>query len=638
VAIVVMDNREKITSCNPVFEELFGYTEPEIIGKDLADVFMMEGLAEELKISYEEAKKHPIHLTKNRRKKDGNFITAEISMSAITVNDEIAGFVCIYHDISELLKAQMEAEEANRLKSEFLANMSHEIRTPMNGVMGMLELALGTKLTIEQRDYLSTSLQSAEALLALINDILDFSKIEAKHLDLESIPFNLRTTIEDIAYTMAAKAQSKGLELICQIDPELSIDFYGDPARIRQILVNLTGNAIKFTEKGEIEIHAEMIKETKTTTVIRFSVRDTGIGIPKDRQVAVFNRFTQADGSTTRHYGGTGLGLTISKQLVELMGGKIGINSEPNQGSTFWFTLSLRKHILLPIEQTSEQVHPETIQGIHILGVDDNTTNRTILAKMLIGFGCRVQMAENGKMALQMLHEAQKQNDPFTIVLLDMQMPEMDGEEVARIIKSDKLINDTKLIILTSIGLRGDGNRLNEIGCSGYLLKPIKMQMLLESLLNVLEIHLEEKPEMVTRHTIIEKNHTEQRILLVEDNAINQKLAVILLQKAGYSVDVAENGLQAVEKAKQNNYCLILMDVQMPEMDGYETTRSIRKLQKENGAVPIIAMTAGAMKGDRELCLEAGMNDYISKPLNPDLFFTLIKKWTEQSIGNKPHA
>jgi len=630
IAIVILDKQEKVESCNPAFEQLYGYTIAEIVGKKIEDLLSIQKERDEANVFIQQIKLKPTRVIRERATRNGTMVTLEISGASVIVNEEPVGYVVIYHNISEVDKARKEAEEANRAKSEFLANMSHEIRTPMNGVIGMLELALDTELSVDQRDYLSTSLESAEALLTLLNDILDFSKIEAKRLELEKIPFNLRTTVEDVAYTLAGRAQSKGVELICQIDPELYTDLMGDPTRLRQILFNLAGNAIKFTSQGEIVIRAEPFKDLATSTDVRFSVQDTGIGIPLERQKVIFDRFTQADGSTTRQYGGTGLGLTICKQLVEIMGGTIGVESQPGDGSTFWFIIPFEKRPQTDLPQLSARVRPTNIQGIRILGVDDNVTNRIILSKMLTGFGCRVQMAESGQAALDVLHLAQQQSNPFQIVLMDMQMPGMDGEQAAKLIKTDPLLKETKIIILTSMGQQGDTARLQAIGCSGYLLKPVKMQMLLESLISALGLPSDEKPGLITQHSIIEKVREGLRVLLAEDNPINQKLAVILLQKAGYSVDVVENGVQAVEQVKKVRYCVVLMDVQMPEMDGYDATRAIRKWEGKKYHTSIIAMTASAMKGDRELCLEAGMDDYVSKPLRPELLFTTLKQWTKK--------
>jgi len=638
-AIIVLDEKERISSCNPAFENLFGFKQEEIIGDHLDSLITTETtLQEAAQYTQQALTGGNVHGIGKRRRKDGALVDVEIFGVPVIVGEKKIGALAIYHNITELIRAQQEAEEANRAKSEFLANMSHEIRTPMNGVIGMLELALETSLTDEQREYLNISLQSAESLLALINDILDFSKIEAKRMELEKINFNLRTTVEDAAASLAQRAQDKGLELACLIHPDLMSDLKGDPARLRQIIINLIGNAIKFTHQGEIVVRAEPIAQTDSGATVYFSIQDTGIGIPPDRQQSVFERFTQADGSTTRKYGGSGLGLTICKQLVEAMGGEIGVQSSAGVGSTFWFQITFEKQ---PEEKRGTAplvIQPVNLSETRILGVDDNATNRTILTKTVKGFGCRVDTVASGSKAIEVLRNAFGNGDPYQVVLLDMQMPGMDGEQTARAIKGDPVLKDVRIIVLTSIGQRGDAAHLEALGCSGYLLKPVRQHMLFEALEAVLGRKEESEPILITRHLLAEqKQHSNQHILLAEDNSINQKLAVILLNKAGYSVDAVENGLQVIEKVKDGKYNAILMDVQMPEMDGFEATRRIREWETDRHQhIPIIAMTAHAMKGDRERCLAAGMDDYVSKPLEIRILLGVLDRWLQVSDSEEP--
>jgi len=628
-AIVVLDNKGKIQSCNPAFEQLYGYTAKEVFGRDIDQLITTPDTIEEAIAFTEKAHTGLARGNFKRLRKDGSPVDVEVFGVPVVVEGERLGVLGIYHDITDLVSARYAAEEANRAKSEFLANMSHEIRTPMNGIIGMLELALDTTLTSEQRDYLNTSLQSAESLLALLNDILDFSKIEAGRLDLEAIDFDLRTTVEDVAYTLAKRAHDKGLKMACLVNRTIHPDLRGDPGRLRQILVNLVGNAIKFTDEGEIILRADPVTDTPTHGKVRFSVHDTGVGIPRERQNAIFERFTQADGSTTRRYGGTGLGLSITKQLVEAMGGKISVESEPGKGSTFSFELLFEKR---PIEIIKEVSAPVDFHNLKVLCIDDNATSRMILTKTLAGLGCWVSVATSGVEGLEMLRVAARANKPFKLILLDMHMPEMDGEQTARAIKSEPAGQDVKIIVLTSLGERGDVKRLEDLGCSAYLHKPVKQKVLADAIVAVFS----SKPRkgttdrLVTRHTLAEQKHHGMRLLLAEDNAINRKLVTTLLGRTGFTVDAVENGQQVLEKLKTEEYNAILMDVQMPVMDGFETTHRIRELETEKGGhIPIIAMTAHAMKGDRERCIETGMDDYLSKPLQPQALFTVIDRWVQ---------
>lgn len=634
-AIVVFDAAGRVTALNPAFEKLFGYPASEIVGRELnGHITTPETQAEADCLTERVLANETVHLFGKRRRKDGSQVDVEIFAAPVVVAGVRAGSVTIYHDISSLFQAKREAEEASRAKSEFLANMSHEIRTPMNGIMGMLELALDTALTDEQRDYLEMSLQSAESLLTILNDILDLSKIEANCLELEHIPFNLATLVENAAYSMAGRAQEKGLEVICSLPPDLHPHVIGDPGRVRQILVNLLGNAVKFTHEGEILIGAETERETEDTQRVRFSVRDTGIGIPPDRVEQIFERFRQADGSTTRHYGGSGLGLTISKQLIDAMAGEIGVASEPGLGSTFWFSIEFpRSHV--PAEPAElEAQEGITLPHLRVLAVDDNTTNRTVISKMVAGFGCRVETVDSGSHALSALRKAHRSGNPFDLVLLDMQMPRMDGEQTLERIKADAALRRTPIVILTSIGQRSDAARLQRKGCAGYLLKPIKIKTLHDALVSAVsdrgdhDLRLSRPPVRTGAST-----HS-RRLLLAEDNPVNQKLAVIFLERAGFQVDVVDNGRSAVEQMSRSDYHAVLMDVQMPELDGYEATRKIRQQECGGRHTPIIAMTANAMKGDAEMCLQAGMDDYIAKPFELKQLVQVLERWTERPPTN----
>jgi two-component system sensor histidine kinase/response regulator len=627
VAIVTLDASEQVTSCNPAFEALFGFTRAEVINQRVDDLIVPIELRPQAVELTRAALEGGAHATVKRQCKNGKVVDVDLFGAPVIVDGQPQGALAIYHNVSELVRARQEAEQADRAKSEFLANMSHEIRTPMNGVLGMLDLTLETPLTDEQRDYLQTAMDSAEALLALLNDILDFSKIEAHRLELENLDFNLRAVVEDVAYTMAPKANDKGLELACLVPTDFPVMLNGDSNRLRQILMNLTGNAIKFTHQGEVVIRAELVSEDQSHAQVRFSVRDTGIGIPKERQKLIFERFMQADGSTTRRYGGTGLGLAISRQLVQLMGGEIGVESHPETGSNFWFSTRFEKSANPVLEELLE---PISLSGLPILVVDDNATNRLVITRMLGGFGCQANSAASGLEALTLLHKAIEQGQPYFAALLDMQMPEMDGEQVIQAIKNDPSIANTQVIILTSMGRHGDATRLQEIGCIGMLLKPVKQRQLFQMLTSVIGKMTPAVERTAARNDAKRSNShnlTGLEILLAEDNTINQKLAKTILNKAGAHVQVVENGIQAVDLVSQKPFDLILMDVQMPEMDGLEATRQIRLLEGEQKHTPILAMTAHAMQGDREMCLQAGMDGYLTKPLEQSAMFAAIHHW-----------
>ncbi len=631
VAVVILDLEENISSINPAFEVLFGYAAAEVIGKKLDPLVAPESLQEAADLTRTVLDGGTVRGLANRTRKDGTKVDVEFAGVPVIVEGKKQGILAIYYNVSELVEAKRLAEQADRAKSEFLANMSHEIRTPMNGIMGMLELLLDTSLNSEQRDYVSTARDSAEALLGILNDVLDFSKIEAGQLTIDAIEYDLRSTVEGVAHTLVSRAENKGIELACLIDKDVPSRVLGDAGRLRQVLINLVGNAIKFTHEGEVVIRVMVQSKTDKNSTLRFLVSDTGIGIPLDRQKAVFERFVQADSSSTRKYGGTGLGLTISAQLTKMMGGDIGLESEPGKGSTFWFTVTVGN---VKEGSTPLLALPQDLINVPVLIVDDNFTNRTILEKMIKGFGCNAFAVASGKEAINILKSFNELNKPFQLVLLDMQMPEMDGEEVLSRIKSDPALHDTTVIILTSMGQRGDAARLEAMGCNGYLLKPVRQKELFGALLNILGRRNQPedgkgKSSLITRHSLKEQQRGLTHILLAEDNPTNQKLAIRLLQKAGYPVDVVSTGKEAITAVQNKKYKLVLMDVQMPEMDGFEATRRIRELSPEFMNLPIVAMTAYAMSGDRERCLEAGMNDYLSKPLNVDELFKVIEHYSD---------
>ncbi len=536
---------------------------------------------------------------------------------------------------AELRVAKEEAEAATEARSMFLANMSHEIRTPLNGIIGFTTLAERTELTAQQQSYLHKIQVSSNALLSLINDILDFSKIEAGKLDIEYTGFQLQALLEELADLFADRAAQKEIELLIARDADVPSALVGDPLRLRQVLINLLSNALKFTETGEILVQVQLMEQENEHTRLHFSVRDSGIGIPPNKLDTLFDSFTQADGSTTRKYGGTGLGLAICRQLTELMGGVIRAESEPGKGSTFHFELPFKRQA--PGNEKTYRIGVD-LSGLHVLVADDNAMAREILAETMVSFGFRVGTAGDGEEALAQLHAAADEGQPYDLVLMDWKMPRMDGLEASRRIRATPDFRAIPIVMVTAFGREQETEQGESIGIDAFLTKPVQQSLLFDTLMQVFSQATDQTGAtraMVTKRSVRPVGLHGAHLLLAEDNVINQEVAVGILSAEGISVDVANNGREAVEKAGLKPYDAVLMDMQMPEMDGYEAARRIRE-DSTLADLPIIAMTAHAMEGDREKCLDAGMDDYVTKPIDPKQLFAVLGKWVE--VSEDPRA
>jgi len=653
--ILIADCDSIIRWVNPAFTALTGYTTEEVVGQHtrlLKSGRHDDAFYQDLYATILAGKVWQGEII--NRRKDGTLYTEEMTITPVLDEaGQITHFVSVKQDIT--IRKQMESELASardaalataKLKSEFLANMSHEIRTPMNGIIGMAGLLKDTPLTPEQRDYADTIRTCGDQLLTIINDILDFSKIEAGKLAFETIDFDVRGVVESVMDLMAESAHRKRIEIACLVHHDLPRGLRGDPGRLRQVLLNLVGNAIKFTDHGEVVVRATKLSETATHVTARFSVEDTGIGIPPDTQARLFQAFSQADGSTTRKYGGTGLGLAISKRLVELMGGQIGVDSETGRGSTFWFTAQLERGAVnadgsMAGDEGDRQC---TFPDLRVLIVDDNETNRKIVTHQLRSWGVRhsIEVA-SGAAALEALRRAVDEGDPFHLAILDMQMPHMDGMMLAEAIQADPILSTTRLMVMSSLGEKLGGAELQRLGIAEWLTKPVKQSRLYDCIANVLDGQNAggHGPAIVVRPMpATESNITRHgaRILLAEDNPVNQKVALRQLDRLGYSAEAVGNGLEVLDALSRIPYDLVLMDCQMPELDGYAATAEIRRREGSARHTPIIAMTAHALQGDRERCLAAGMDDYVSKPVKPTELATVLERWISRRAESQPSA
>ena len=680
IGMALYDPHGKLIQLNPRFSKLLGYSSDKLLKTSIVDLIFPADILKykdlENKLINKETDHFHIDIRFVNQKQKIIWTTASVtSMSEFNNNKKVFNIQLIdmterkkdeekINNLNRQLKEKLkhleninyqldnavdfanktaiEAEIANKSKGKFLANMSHDIRTPMNGVIGMTHLLMSTNLTDEQLEYANMIRISGNALLSLINDILDFSKIEADQLSLDSQNFNLTMTVEDSVDIISFEAYEKGIDLVCLIDPNIPTDLVGDPGRLRQVLINLLGNAVKFTEKGEVILKINLVFETTETAKIYFEVKDTGIGIPESKIQNLFKPFSQIDNKLSKKYGGTGLGLAISRRIVQLMSGSIKIKSKKNIGSSFYFTIELKKQTQK--KKVHEKIDSLDISDKKILIADSQPAYRTMLSNLLEIIGCQYLEASDGQNALSILHDSSKNNNPVDLIIIDMHLSKIDGIKLGKKIKSDPLIKNTHMIMMTFVGQRGDVPMLQKIGFAAYLTKPVKQALLHQTLLKVFGTKTEQakdkEPEpIITKFLINEEKSSGNRILLVEDSEMNRKLACVFLKKMGYKVETATNGEEALTMLSKNIFDLVLMDIQMPVMNGLEATKNIRseKSVVKNPKIPIIALTANAMTQDREKCLSVGMTDYIAKPFKPEDLKAKIEKilGKEKSIKHK---
>jgi two-component system, sensor histidine kinase and response regulator len=643
-AVISIDAEGKIVDWNRQAEAIFQWTRDEAMGRDFCHTI--------ISLTYQEVQAGRFRTflaTPDRRlferrletvavRRDGSQFPAELAISPLKAHSSYI-FNSFIEDITERKRneAQLEqakelAESANKSKSEFLANMSHEIRTPMNGVLGMTELLLATSLTDKQRRYANNVRLSGEGLLTTINDILDFSKIEAGQLKLERVEFDLRDAVEEVIELLAERAHAKNLELVCHIPTEVQTAVQGDPYRLRQVLMNLVGNAIKFTEQGEVVVDVSTLEQTKTMVTIQMAVKDTGIGIAPEAHRHIFDPFSQADGTTTRKFGGTGLGLSIAKQLVGLMQGTIEVESTLGEGSRFYFTARFTK---VKTEGTRPNM-PTSVQGLRVLLADDNATNLSILKHQMLGWGMDPDVVQNGRQVLERLRAAASVGRVYDMAILDMKMPDINGLMVAQAIKAEPTIAPRRIAILSSVAFEGDADAAKEAGVAMFLRKPLRQRELYRALTTIMNAQEDMASEVgASIEPVQPLAQFEGDVLLVEDNPVNQELAQNLLEVLGCRVDIAADGRDAITAATRRPYALVLMDCQMPVMDGFEATAEIRRREAEDPhrpRLPIVALTAHALHGDREHCLAAGMNDYLTKPFTQGQLATVLEQWLPRNV------